>query len=273
MLMRGSKGHGVRRLQAMLTVSGFNAKPIDGDFGPGTQGALQRYQRAMGLPQSGQVDGQTERAIGLDKPDIILSVVPVLSRITEGDVVRMFATATPRHNIQTHLPVVLAALGDAGLDDADMALMALGTIRAETEGFEPINEKPSVYNTSGYGTPAQGHPFDLYDFRSDLGNRGVGDGDRFKGRGFIQLTGRDNYQNLGRQMGLGTRLEDNPHLANDPKIAAQILSVFIKNKRTEAKYAIFADDLTTARKLVNGGSHGLDRFTAAFTIGRRLYKP
>jgi len=36
------------------------------------------------------------------------------------------------------------------------------------------------------------------------------------------------------------------------------------------RHALIEDDLKTARKLVNGGSHGLDRFTDAYEIGKRL---
>lgn len=56
-----------------------------------------------------------------------------------------------------------------------MVLMALATIRAETEGFEPISEYKSEYNTS-----PSGHPFDLYDNRQDLGNTGKLDGKNLK---------------------------------------------------------------------------------------------
>jgi peptidoglycan L-alanyl-D-glutamate endopeptidase CwlK len=145
-----------------------------------------------------------------------------------------------------------------------MVLMALGTIRAETARFEPISEKPSKYNTS----PGGPHPFDLYDHRATLGNLGPPDGARYKGRGFIQLTGRANYLVYGER--LGQPLEESPELANVPRIAAQILAAFLADKRSAAKYAIFGRDLATARKLVNGGSHGMERFETAFVTGEGL---
>lgn len=45
----------IKRLQSALSSLGFYTKAIDGDFGPGTQAALERYQRAFGMPV-GQVD-------------------------------------------------------------------------------------------------------------------------------------------------------------------------------------------------------------------------
>ncbi len=143
--------------------------------------------------------------------------------------------------------------------------MALATIRAETESFLPISEFQSRFNTS-----PGGHPFDLYDNRKDLGNQGPPDGASYKGRGFIQLTGRTNYQVHGTAIGLGNQLVQNPDLANDPEIAARLLASFLKNKEGLIKQALLADDLATARRLVNGGSHGLDAFTNAYRIGERL---
>src|SRR5881398_682937 len=142
---------------------------------------------------------------------------------------------TPLDNIKTNLPPVLQALLVAELADKPMVLMALATIRAETESFEPISEGRSKFNTS-----PGGHPFDLYDRRKDLGNQGPPDGASFKGRGFIQLTGRANYQKHGAAIGLDNQLIENPDLANDPEIAARLLSNFLKNQERAIKEALLA---------------------------------
>src|SRR6185436_13461427 len=115
----------------------------------------------------------------------------------------------------------------------NMVLMALATIRAETEGFVPIDEGVSRFNTS-----PGGRPFNLYDNRKDLGNQGPPDGANFKGRGFIQLTGRDNYRGIGKDIGLGKQLVENPVLANEPDIAAKILAFFLKRKQREINEAL-----------------------------------
>jgi putative chitinase len=127
------------------------------------------------------------------------------------------------------------------------------------------NEGISRFNTSDGGSP-----FDLYDNRADLGNQGTPDGASFKGRGFVQLTGRANYTNFSRVLGLGTQLVDNPDLANDPVIAARLLGAFLKGKEGRIRAALAANDLATARRLVNGGSHGLADFIAAFQHGQGL---
>lgn len=172
---------------------------------------------------------------------------------------------TPLNNLKKNLPFVLTALEESGLTDRGIVLMALATIRAETESFRPIDEGKSRFNTS-----PGGRPFDLYDNRKDLGNQGSPDGATFKGRGYIQLTGRDNYRTIGTDIGLGKKLLDEPALANKPDVAANILAFFLKRKERRIKEALMAGDLRRARRLVNGGSHGLDRFTDAFRIGERL---
>jgi putative chitinase len=60
-----------------------------------------------------------------------------------------------------------------------------------------------------------------YEGRSDLGNTQPGDGPLFKGRGFIQLTGRANYSQASKELFGDDRLVRNPGLvASDPQIAA-----------------------------------------------------
>jgi len=189
---------------------------------------------------------------------------PAVAGVTAETVSKMFP-GVPITNIKENLPFVLQALADAGLADKPMVLMALATIRAETGNFTPLSEFKSKFNTAPGGPP-----FGLYDNRHDLGNQGPPDGDSFKGRGYIQLTGRSNYQIHGAAIGLGNQLIDNPKLANQPDIAAKLLASFIKSKEQAIRNALKAGDLKKARKLVNGGSHGLDEFTKAYKTGEAL---
>lgn len=176
------------------------------------------------------------------------------------DIAARIVPGASRAHIESSLPPILKALEAAGLDDRAMILMALATIRAETGSFLPISEFVSRFNTS-----PGGHPFDLYDLRADLGNQGAPDGERFKGRGFIQLTGRANYALHG-----GEKLVDDPDLANDPMVAAQLLASFLKAHEPKIRTALAASDLREARRQVNGGTHGLDAFTAAYKTGLTL---
>lgn len=189
----------------------------------------------------------------------------VLGLVTVDAVARMFPPATKRSKIEANLPFVLSGLRARLLTDRPMVLMALATIRAETEGFVPISEGISRFNT-------RSTPFDLYDAGTekgrDLGNTRPGDGPRFKGRGYIQLTGRFNYTRIGPPV--SADLVGDPEVANDPATAGLILAQFLKNKETAIRAALASDDLKQARKLVNGGSHGFDRFKDTYDRGLRV---
>ncbi|MBC8037948.1 MAG: hypothetical protein H7X89_12110 [Rhizobiales bacterium] len=198
--------------------------------------------------------------------DATVSVGDILDDVTPDMVKKMFVPGTPLSNITKYLPAVIGGLRAEGLADRPMLLMALATIRAETEGFVPISEGKSKFNTAKT-------PFDLYDKGTKiggiLGNTVAGDGPRFRGRGFVQLTGRDNYTRIGKQLSLP--LSENPELANDSQIAGRILARFLHNKAAPIRAALAERDLKKARRLVNGGSHGLDRFIDAFEKGEEIF--
>jgi hypothetical protein len=264
-MKEGSTGEQVLHLQIKLKEKNFDPGTIDGDFGPKTTKAVKEFQTSAGLEADGIVGPQTLAALELTLPaSDTEEAASVNNRVTPETVSKMFPS-TPIANIRANLPFVLNALDEENLVDKNMLLMALGTIRAETGSFRPISEGISRFNTS-HG----GHPFNLYDNRHDLGNRGVPDGANFKGRGFVQLTGRANYTKFSAELGLGNQLVTNPELANDPQIAAKLLARFLKDKEAGIRRALANGDLKTARRLVNGGSHGLADFTSVFHIGEHL---
>jgi predicted chitinase len=86
-----------------------------------------------------------------------------------------------------------------------------------------------------------------------LGNRFAGDGERYRGRGFIQLTGRWNYRLAGEALGLP--LEDQPELAARPDIAAKI-AIWYWQTRVQSKVSNF-HDVASVTKFINPGMHGL----------------
>jgi peptidoglycan L-alanyl-D-glutamate endopeptidase CwlK len=288
-LQQGSSGPDVTALQTKLKALGFDPNGVDGNFGPGTKAAVIAFQQSKGLSADGKAGPDTMAALqsaggsagaggnagvsvgnsgagSSSAGTAAATSAGTMPNVTVAAVSQMFP-GTPVANIQTNLPFVLQALNDAGLGDKDMILMALGTIRAETASFRPISEGISKFNT----TPGS-HPFNLYDNRGQgsLGNQGAPDGERFKGRGFVQLTGRANYREHGAAIGLGNQLIDNPDLANQPDVAAKLLASFIKHKEQAIRNALSANDLAEARKLVNGGHHGLAEFIQAFQKGQHV---
>jgi putative chitinase len=180
--------------------------------------------------------------------------------LTVGAVQKAFP-ATPQGNIADNLPPLRAAIREFDLLDPRLIAATLATIRAENASFEPLSEGKSKFNTS-----PGGHPFNLYDNRKDLGNKGAPDGARFKGRGYVQLTGRARYAAASETLGLGTLLIDNPDLASDPQISARLLCASIGSKRQAILESAGAGDIGRVRRFTNdaGGSHGLSQFKDAY---------
>mgnify|MGYP000598558506 FL=1 len=260
-LRRGVSGHEVARLQELLAAAGFPPGPIDGRFGAATEAALVAFQRAHELLADGVCGPVTWAMLIEGRPGKPASV---LARVDVEFTAQLFPF-TALDPIARNLPHVKAGLDAAGLVDKPMVLVALATIRAESEGFEPVDEAISRFNTS-----PGGRPFDLYDHRADLGNEGPPDGERFKGRGFVQLTGRANYERTSRRLGLADRLLREPELANEPATAGAILASFLAERQLAIKEALLEGDLRRARRLVNGGLHGFERFRDAYRRGERL---
>jgi predicted chitinase len=91
-----------------------------------------------------------------------------------------------------------------------------------------------------------------------MGNDGPGDGYRYRGRGYIQLTGRDNYRAMGERLGLD--LETHPELAAEPENAARIAVRFWQDNVPEAE----REDVLAATRRINGGTNGLQHRRTAY---------
>jgi putative chitinase len=152
----------------------------------------------------------------------------------------------PSQNVVSNWPLIVAALDELGIHSDLVEIAAAATIGTEVPHFEPIAE---------LGGPAY---LSRYDGRSDLGNSQPGDGERFKGRGFVQLTGRINYAAAGRALGLN--LEAAPDKAMEPATAARVLAWFFATRHVAD--AANAKAWETVRRRVNGGLNGWPRFSA-----------
>lgn len=137
---------------------------------------------------------------------------------------------------------VSQALKDVGIYSDLTLIGALATVRIEVgRGFKPIEEYAS-------GAAYQG--------RVDLMNLLPGDGIKYKGRGYIQLTGRGNYTNYGKIFNLD--LVCHPEIALDPVVSAKVLAQYFKDRGCDV--ACKAQNWTKVRLLVNGGANNLQDF-------------
>ena len=95
----------------------------------------------------------------------------------------------------------------------------------------------------------------------ELGNNKPGDGPRYKGRGFIQITGRANYRAAGEALDLP--LEKNPKLAESPSVAAEIAVWYWKTK-VRPRVTNFSNVKAVTRP-INGGKKGLESRSEKFS--------
>jgi hypothetical protein len=160
----------------------------------------------------------------------------------------------PPANVKRYWPQVASACAEHGLSDRASMIAIVSTIGTEVGSFKPINE---------FGGPQ--YFTRMYEGRRDLGNTEPGDGARYHGRGFIQLTGRVNYRNYGRK--LGVPLEEQPELALSPDVSARILARYFKDHGLGP--AARRGEWKVIRQRVNGGLNGWPRFIA---LVRKLQK-
>lgn len=234
------------------------APPGVGAMAAGMVGMLDnlRGEHVGGGVQSGNQAHQPVKTPEVRQPkrDLVSGLAFPLSYQEIGHVLGLGKEATTKN-----LPLIASALAKHGLTDQRVVLGVLANIKTETSGIQPIDE---------YNGGKESY-YDRYDKHPGLGNKLPGDGRRYHGRGFIQLTGRANYAAYGKQLGID--LINNPNLANNPSIAAEIAALYIKNRglhhTVNAAGGSFSDGAfyKRMRRGVNGGYHGLDRYQATIT--------
>ena len=155
-------------------------------------------------------------------------------------------------DVRVNWPLIVSALEDLGLRSDLVEVAAAATVAIETaRTFRPINE----FGGEAYFTKH-------YEGRADLGNCWSGDGARFHGRGYIQITGRANYR--GYSNVAGANLEDHPEQALEPAIAAKILASYFAKRDVSGSAA--RQEWLKVRAKVNGINratgkpNGLDEF-------------
>jgi len=116
-------------------------------------------------------------------------------------------------------------------------------------------------------TPAQ------LTYQGRMGNIHPGDGKRYKGRGPIQLTGRNNYALFSKLLGLP--LEAHPEMAARPKVAFRTAALFWR--RAGANELADAGNFREITRRINGGFNGLQdrerRLAAIKALGPKAVLP
>jgi len=163
------------------------------------------------------------------------------------------ATGATPERAKLWLPYIEAAMDEFYIDFPARKAAFLAQIGHESGGLR--------YTVEIWGpTPAQTR----YEGRKDLGNTEPGDGFKFRGRGLIQTTGRNNYFRTGQA--LGVDLIAKPELLSTADLAARSAGWFWRindlNKLADA------GDFVKITKRINGGTNGLDDRMALYEAAK-----
>lgn len=167
---------------------------------------------------------------------------------------------------------LLAAIREAGITDPNEIAMIMGQVSEETGRFSRIEENlnyraermaqvwPSRFrNRPDFARKlAEAGPEAIANeiYGDRMGNTEPGDGWKYRGRGYIQLTGKDNYKKIGDYLGID--LVGNPDLVNSsPEMAAKTAVAYWMTRGSGIRSAAQRGDVRQVTRLVNGGETGL----------------
>ena len=143
-------------------------------------------------------------------------------------------------NIEKYLPVLNKHLPAHGIDTPLRLAHFLAQVGHETMSFYYYREIASG---------------EAYEGRKDLGNVRKGDGVKFKGRGAIQVTGRNNYSEASQFLFGDDRLLYTPELLELPEYG--ILAACWFWTKHQLNELADADNLIRITKKINGGTNGI----------------
>ena len=148
--------------------------------------------------------------------------------------------------MQMNLETVSAKLTEMGITDLEEQAGVLAQIKAES-GFRPRSESlrysperlqetfPKYFKTVEDAKKAldkgSEHVANIV-YGGRMGNA-KNEGFKYRGRGLIQLTGKDNYKRYGDKIGVD--LVSNPDLANDPEIAFELAVTYLLDRSPDLK--------------------------------------
>ena len=259
LLKNGSSGPEVKQLQEKLGLA------ADGQFGPGTEAKVKEWQAANGLAADGVVGPASWSKLMGGAP--AQAAAPVAIPTSE------FKLA----NLKGHVPdTVIAQIPDTAAKFGITTPLRLAHFLAqcghESGGFKAVQENLN-YGAKGLrGIFAKYFPTDakaleyerkpekianlVYGNRMGNGAEATGEGYKFRGRGYIQLTGKENYSRFDKTV--DEDIVSNPDLVAT-KYPLASAAFFFQSNGLWAICDKGADDatVTSVTKRVNGGTIGL----------------
>lgn len=264
LLKVGSQGEDVKKLQQKLGLT------ADGIFGKGTEKSVKLFQIEKGLDADGIVGNNTWNKImgettttTTSTPTSQPSSQPVpqmkglnlnkLKGVIPDSVIAQIPDTASKFGIDT--PLKLAHfLAQCGHESGGFKVTS-ENLNYSSQGLKNIFPKyfPGTLSES-YARNPQKIASRVYGARMGNGPESTGEGYKFRGRGYIQLTGKDNYTAFGKS--INENIVANPDLVATKYPLLSAAWFFSKNC---LKKCVDASDatVTSVTKCVNGGTNGL----------------
>jgi putative chitinase len=276
-LKPGSSGPDVQALQQKLKDLGFDPKGVDGNFGAGTKAAVIAFQQSKGLPADGMAGPATMAALQAvaggppaEAPQANAaddSAKPNSAAAASGLNLAALAGQIP-DNVIAQIP---EAARDFNITSNLRLAHFLAQCALESNNFTAVVENlnytaqrllqvfPKYFknvDVNAYARNPQKIGSRVYANRMGNGDEASGDGFKYRGRGYIQLTGKNNYQSFSGF--IGQDCVANPDLVATTYPLASAAFFFNSNNIWRICDQGSSDATVTAvTKAVNGGTHGL----------------
>ena len=259
LLKKGSKGEEVKKLQSKL---GLNA---DGDFGLKTEDAVKAYQLKNGLTPDGIVGPNTwQKIMGegvVATPQAAPQAAPQVGGLNldklkghiPDSVISQIPETAAKFKIDT--PLKLAHfLAQCGHESGGFKVVN-ENLNYSADGLKKIFPKYFPGNLSeSYARNPEKIAAKVYCGRMGNGGEETKEGWKFRGRGYIQLTGKNNYTEFGKA--INEDVISNPDLVSTKFPLLSAAWFFSKNCLSKCVDASDAT-VTSVTKCVNGGTIGL----------------
>ena len=263
LLRKGDNNENVKLLQSKLGVD-----PV-GNFGPATEAAVKAFQAKNGLIADGIVgDGTWNKIMGL----AITAPVPAQAPTPVASV-----GGLKLDKLKGHIPdAVIAQIPDTaakfGINTPLRLAHFLAQCGHESGGFRAVQENlnysakglngifrkyfPTEASAAAYARNPAKIAAKVYGGRMGNGAEATGEGYKFRGRGYIQLTGKDNYRAFGSAINEDMTAAPDKVATHYPLLSAAWF--FSKNGLHKLADGGATDAVVTQiTKRVNGGTIGL----------------
>jgi putative chitinase len=263
LLKKGDNNENVKLMQEKLGIS-----PAITNFGPKTEAAVKEFQAKHGLTADGVVGPKTwEMIMGQSGVSIApvqsAPIAPVgglkldkLKGHIPDAVIQMIPDTAAKFQINT--PLRLAHfLAQCGHESGGFRVTQ-ENLNYSAKGLAGIFRKyfPSEAAAAPYARQPQKIANKVYANRMANGSEASGDGYKFRGRGYIQLTGRDNYTQFGKA--IGEDIASNPDVVSSKYALLSAAWFWSKNGLNKLADGGASDTtVTSITKRVNGGTIGL----------------